>query len=107
MDKPKDMAEYLRWLPREWGGITSRTKLAYDEIVSIAMRSFEGGNFWRALVGRFEALSQEYRLTTDYELFMKPSPPGLLTKPFDSYLIKTFRKSQKEAGTIPTNVILE
>lgn len=44
---------------------------------------------------------QEYRLTTGYPLFTSKYIPELFIKPFDSFLLKTFRKNVLENNSWP------
>jgi hypothetical protein len=102
MNKPKDMVEYRQWLSKERGwSISSTTKVGYEETASLVRRTFETGSYWQHLVNRFPVLQQEYKLRTDYDLFMRQSPPELFDKPYESFLIKTFRKNVLENSKWP------
>jgi len=87
-------AEYPRWLE----GKTSQKDVASAsvrfELVSQKIRSeIETSDFWAKFVGAFDEWDDEYTARCRYKLFVNPSPPPVVIKPYDSLLDKSYRKN--------------
>ena len=92
--KPKDIGGYKTWLKsRHQVEISLRTHTYYDAVASKVAADFKVAPFWQALTSGLERINQQYYLDTNYYLFLGSSPPEVCTKPFDSFLLKTFREN--------------
>lgn len=94
MQKPKTVEQYKEWLEEEHDVEISRQTCNYYETVADRMKwTFEDSEFWTQLKVDLEEFNDEYHMETGYPLFAPRREPELLTKPFNSFLLKTFRKN--------------
>jgi hypothetical protein len=94
--KPKDIVEYQDWLKQAHKiAISSRERNHYESSVTKIKTAFETSDFWTGLKTNLREIHDEYRLSTGY-LLLREFNPVLVTKPFDSFLVKTFRKNVLE-----------
>lgn len=94
MDKPKDILEYKNWLKKNHEVIVDdRIENYYDSVSHKILKDFNESEFWNSLCSKKEPLSQKYLLDTKFDLFAKENNPELIIKPFNSFLLKTFRKN--------------
>lgn len=100
--KPENIEEYKKWLEdNHQVVITERTETYYESVASKIVKDFSNSAFWNALLSELESISQEYFLTTSYNLLYTHDPPELKVKPFNSFLLKTFRKNVLENSKWP------
>ncbi len=91
-DRPKNIPEYKKWLKENHKvEISSRTETYYDAVISKARSDFGASDFWHSITSDLDQINKLYYLKTNYYLLIESSPPELQTKPFDSFLQKTFR----------------
>lgn len=96
-EKPKNVPEYQQWLLSKFKDASSneRNKSYYESVFLKAKQDFEKSNFWTALTNNFKEYSDYYRVSTGYTLFANYLESGLkpeiLIKPYDSFILKTFR----------------
>lgn len=95
--KPDSIGGYLEWL-KETHNITveENYQLYYDSVVNKVKRDMQAMGFWQQLVQSLVAYDHEYQIKTGYQLFMPKFEPDLAVKPFDSFLLKTYRKNVLE-----------
>lgn len=92
--KPKDISEYKKWLKEKHEiEISDRTKRYYDSVTNRIKLDFKKSNCWVQLTGGLSEYSGEYLKKTGYPLLVYGFSPKLEIKPFDSFLLKTFRKN--------------
>lgn len=92
--KPKDIADYKKWLKCNHGvEITDKNKNYYNSVVHRIWINFQNSDFWTSVVNQLNPINQEYFLKTKYYLFTLDKPPELQVKTFESFLMKTFRKN--------------
>jgi hypothetical protein len=92
--KPKDIEEYKKWVEEKHGiKISDRTRTHYESVTIKIKRDFEKSDFWTQLIGSLKEYNEEYLLKTGYPLLATGFKPKLDIKPFDSFLLKTFRKN--------------
>jgi hypothetical protein len=92
-EKPKNIDEYKRWLQDKHGVEISAKDEVYYKLVTERIKSdFEGSDFWLRLKDNLHEYNDEYLLNTGYDL-LREYKPTLLTKPFTSFLLKTYRKN--------------
>ncbi len=92
--KPGNIGEYIQWL-RENHGFTDPNRFAtyYKSVVERIKSDLEAADFWKKLVESLNEYNEEYMLQTGYHLLMPEPKPQVFTKPFPSFLLKTFRKN--------------
>jgi hypothetical protein len=91
-DRPENVLEYEGWLESHASYNRGATEGYYETLAGELRRAFETGPFWQGLIARMEAFNIEYSDRHGYPLFMHVrSVPELRTKPFASFLEKTFR----------------
>ena len=101
-ERPRDIDQYKKWLKKEHGvEILDRTKRYYESVTSGVKIEFQKSVFWRELIENLKEYDGEYLVATGYHLFVPGSVPELDIKPFDSFLIKTFRKNVLENKNWP------
>jgi len=92
-EKPKNIGEYRRWLQDKHGvKISSKDEVYYNAVSERIKTDFEGSDFWVRLTGNLHEYNDEYLLNTGYDL-LRQYKPGLLSKPFASFFLKTYRKN--------------
>ena len=92
--KPKDINEYKKWLKDKHKiEITDQTQRYYESVTNKIKLDFEKSDFWNQLNENLREYNGEYLGRTGYHLFIPGLKPELDLKPFDSFLLKTFRKN--------------
>lgn len=102
-DRPSDIAEYKTWLKDQHSvAVDRRVRNHFESVASKLQRDFESCAFWVQLVNNLKNYHEKYLVETGYPLFTNfESPPRMLTKPFDSFLLKTFRTNILENASWP------
>lgn len=96
-NKPQDVDQYKKWLEENHQvEISKKIINHYDSVTNKIKRDFEKSDFWTKLVESLEELDSEYLMDTGYHLFAPGLNQELYIKPFDSFLLKTFRKNVLE-----------
>jgi hypothetical protein len=91
-DRPSEIAEYKTWLKEQHGvAVDRRVITRFESVASTLQRGFESCTFWVELVDSLKDYHEEYLLKTGYHLFTSLQRPEIVTKPFESFLLKTFR----------------
>lgn len=92
--KPKDISSYKKWLKDKLGiDISNREKNSYEAVAESIKTDFEKSDFWTTLTGNFQEYNDEYLLQTGFPLMRVMTKPELVIKPFDSLVLKTYRKN--------------
>ncbi len=66
----------------------------FSAVALKARDDFKKSAFWSDVCRNIQTYNEEYMLKTSYPLFVDPTnPPSLVTKSFDSFLLKTFRNN--------------
>jgi hypothetical protein len=102
-ERPKNLGEYKTWLKKCHDvEISTRTSTYYDTVVSKAAILFGESPLWQGLKSEIELINQQYYINTTYYLLNDSSAlPELQKKPFDSFLLKTFRHNVVGNGNWP------
>jgi len=101
-DKPKDIPQYKQWLKENHQvEITDKIKNNYESATDKMKQQFQKSLFWKQLGENLREYNDEYYLDKEYQLLQETSLPDILTKPFDSFLLKTFRKNILENEDFP------
>jgi len=92
--KPQNIDEYKKWLKEKHEiEISNRTKTHYQLVTSRIKFDLENSEFWIQLIKNFKTYNDEYLLKNGYPLLMPGLEKNIFIKPFDSFLLKTFRKN--------------
>lgn len=97
--RPVDRESYLRWLKESLGAVVDgRLEARYGAVVNKVKRDFEESPLWTGIGAALVDFDSAYRMRSDgYLLFLaEPERPPLLTKSFDSYVLKTYRRNVLE-----------
>ena len=100
--KPSNIEQYKQWLKENHQvDITNIVKNHYESVTDKMQQQFQKSVFWRQLGGNLHEYDAEYYLNTGYSLLQNTTLPDILVKPFDSFLLKTFRKNILENDRFP------
>jgi hypothetical protein len=91
--KPSSVAEYREWLSKQQKCDLLRAKSHYESVTVKIKADLEASLFWQQLVAELKEFDGQYSVATGFPLQMGEAPKGLLIKPFDSFLLKTYRKN--------------
>jgi len=99
--KPNDIQKYQEWLKERHNvEISNRTKTYYESVANRIKTDFEKSQFWAELSENLGEFDSEYMLKAGYHLLMRPKAE-LYQKPFESFLLKTFRRNILENDQWP------
>jgi hypothetical protein len=91
---PQNIKEYKEWIAKNFDTkISSKTFNYYDLVTRKLKSDFERSIFWQSLINNLEIYNDEYYLIDKFKLFRPDEKPEIFIKPFDSFLLKTFRKN--------------
>lgn len=92
--KPQNIDEYKKWLKDKHEVETSeRTKTRYELVTGRIEQDFENSEFWVQLNKNLKEYESEYLIKSGYALLMPEIGSKIFIKPYDSFLLKTFRKN--------------
>lgn len=92
--KPADGVEYIEWLKKRHSIIVDgRMEKYYDTVVESVARDFGDSAFWRIFVAELPEYDSQYLIARTYHLLLTETAPQLQTKPFESFMNKTYRKN--------------
>ncbi len=101
--KPENISQYKRWLRKiHKTTIDERYQTYYESVASKVKQDLEASEFWIQLRNNIASYDQEYQLKFGYPLFTPGFEPEILTKSFESFLLKTFRKNILENTLWPS-----
>lgn len=95
--KPDNIEEYKHWMKNKFNiEISEREKAYYESVTNKIKSDFEKSAFWIHLTENLKKYGEEYLVSTGYNLFTgeMTAPdyiPELIIKPYESFLLKTFR----------------
>jgi len=105
-EKPQSIDEYKQWLTEERETeISERTQAHYESVTSKMKVDFEKSVFWGQLSENLEEFDNEYLAAKRYRLLLRRRVPELYIKPFDSFLLKTFRKNVVDNNNWPNEPV--
>jgi len=100
-DKPKNIDEYKEWLEKKHNvKVSNKTVMHYKSVTNGIKLDFEKSDFWIQLVKELKEFDSEYRMEHKYPLFL-PFKPEVIIKPFNSFLLKTYRKNVLDNNNWP------
>jgi hypothetical protein len=91
--KPAAISEYKIWLNKEHKCQLDRIERYYHSVTSKIKTDLEKRPFWTGLCHQLKEFDDQYFVMTGFQLQMGAVSPEIQVKPFDSYLLKTFRKN--------------
>ena len=93
--KPVGSSEYFEWLAKYRNlVITDKMRDHYERIVPKMEYQFKNSPFWTQWLGSLREFNAEYKKDKGYPLlYSLDTPPELKTKPWESFLDKTYRKN--------------
>lgn len=97
--RPLGRASYRRWLKESFDvEIDERLETRYDAVVNKVKRDFEASALWTQVCSELNDYDSAYRLRAqNYPLFLDGgSESRLVTKSFNSYILKTYRRNVSE-----------
>jgi hypothetical protein len=101
--KPHDLDTYLDWLEKTHEvEISMRTRNHYDSVVAKLKADFTSSSFWQSLLKNLVNFDERYRLRTGYPLLAQQPAALVETKPYDSFLLKTFRQNVLDNAQWPS-----
>lgn len=93
-NKPKNQIEYEKWLKSYLDiSVNSKMKTRYNTVSNKILADFRSSSIWQDLNSNLTNINAEYLSSTGYQLFIDKFKPKLVTKPFKSFLEKSFRKN--------------
>ena len=93
-DKPATVEHYTWWLRERHNVDFPRAEAHYDSVTRKICADVEASPCWQAIIADLRRMDQEYLVNTTYNLLVEGSlTPQLLTKPFGSFIVKTFRQN--------------
>jgi|ERR1043165_6361513 hypothetical protein len=99
--KPSNITEYLRWLIEEHKYQPERIPPYYALVTRKIKAEFESGGLWAELNKQLKEFNDQYLVDTGFQLLMTGQNPEIYIKPFDSLVLKTFRKNILENENWP------
>jgi len=99
--KPENLNDYKKWLKDNINIEISKRDESYYESVTTRIKSdFEKSNLWETMTRNFKEYNDEYLIETGYQL-IRETKPEFLIKPFNSLVLKSFRKNVLENPNWP------
>jgi len=92
--KPQDIPKYKEWLKEKHNiEISDRTETRYDSVTGKVKLNLKSSELWMKLTENLKVYDDEYKLQNGYPLLISIDKPIIFIKPFESFLLKTFRKN--------------
>jgi len=101
-EEPKNIDEYRQWLKKHGVEDIKREEAYYNTVTSRMATDFRASDYWTKLIKRLPEYHDEYLLETGYPLFiLREYQTTIVTKSFESFLLKTYRKNFLENKDLP------
>jgi hypothetical protein len=102
-EKPQNIEEYKVWLKENYNiDVSLKNESHYKAVTTGMVRDFKISEFWKGLVKALPEYHDEYNSRTTYPLLVfRDREPIIETKPFGSFLLKTYRKNILENKNFP------
>lgn len=85
---------YAKWLLEEHDvTVNNRLRNRYETVAATIQRTVADSGFWKAALANLSEFDAEYQVAQGYRLLDPSHQPELLTKPFESFLHKTYRRN--------------
>jgi hypothetical protein len=94
-DQKPSIESYPFWLKESLNIIlTESTESHYESVTRDVKEQLQCSQFWLNITTKLNEYEEEYQIKTDrYELFKDLTAPEIKTKPYSSFIEKTFRKN--------------
>lgn len=93
-EKPKTVSDYRQWLAKHHKvKLTTADRNYYESVLTKVRSSFVASVFWKNLAIELPEWNAEYLTRSGYHLVRNNDAPQVELKPYDSYILKTFRKN--------------
>jgi hypothetical protein len=100
-ERPPYGPRYVSWLVAEHGITNLEShRNHYDTVCKSLLTSFCTSPFWQALIHALPNIDVEYNIATQFPLIVT-FEPHVLTKPWNSFFEKTYRKNIAENDKFP------
>lgn len=100
--KPLTIGGYKKWLDEQFNiEVLENAEVYYAEVRDDMIQQFNDSPFWVQLRGNLREYDQEYLRNEGYPLVPGEFEPQIEGKPFESLLLKTFRKNVLENANWP------
>ena len=91
-NKPLTIEQYKKWLKFKHSvHLSDKSRNHYDAVAAKIKERFIGSAFWKSVTENIKRYSQEYFISTSYHLSPNDTIPEFATKPYDAFILKTFR----------------
>jgi len=91
--KPPTLIEYKTWLANEHMCEVERTRPYYESVTSKVQRDLENSELWQRLTRELKEFDDQYLVQTGFPLQMADQACEILIKPFESFILKTYKKN--------------
>ena len=91
--KPTSVDEYKKWLLKERGCELGRAGSYYDSVTIKAKSDLEKSDLWSGLRSELNEFNDQYQGLTGFPLLLSGQSLEIYVKPFESFVLKTFRKT--------------
>lgn len=91
--KPTSVGEYKRWLAQDHDCELDRAGSYYDSVTIKAKSDVEKSDLWSGLRREIHEFNHQYQGVTGFPLLMSGQNLEIYVKPFESFVLKTFRKN--------------
>jgi hypothetical protein len=99
--KKPEFKDYIKYLEETKVAILPKNYETYFNTVTTKMGSdFENSELWIKMLENLREYNDEYYITTNYQLFREYTP-AIVIKPYQSFLLKTYRKNILENKNWP------
>src|SRR6266540_5718082 len=97
VERPKNLAEYSAWLTSTLDvDLSVGEKTYYEQVVARIRETLRNSALWGGIRRVLLESHDQYALKHGYELLASREEPLLYVKPFDSLVLKSFRRNVVE-----------
>lgn len=100
--KPLNIKEYKNWVKDKFSiELSNKDINYYHSVTNKIISEFKSNPFWKEFNNLFNNYNQTYFVKNNYKLYSSSDLPELKIKPYDSFILKTFRKNIINNGNFP------
>ena len=100
--KPVNVEQYKVWIKENFAiDLSNKYNNYYDSVTNKLLHEFRNDLFWKEFLNLFTKIDQNYFLKKNYKLYSTSDLPDLKIKPYDSFILKTYRKNILENIKFP------
>ena len=90
---PSTLIEYKAWLGDEHKCEVEKSRQYYESVTSKVQRDLENSALWQDLTNELKEFDDQYLVQTGFPLQMAGHAREMFIKPFDSFILKTYKKN--------------